>query len=169
MFDWPDTGCELLNALLASGKTLEPLGRWKIQKSSEQRTARCIIDSHPEIKSFVFQRKNTVWSDQYSIGLAIYYPALQKEIRLVRFNGDHGEHTNTDGSNVYSSHIHYASLDAIRAGKEPESNALGNQPYQSFDECFPFFLQTMNIHFNNEDNTLNNTIQLPLFDKGFES
>lgn len=110
----------------------------------------CVLQGiNTEIKFIVRMRKHTEFIENYSIMLDYYEPELEKNIKLVRFNGPHSStHKNTVINNEtwsHKSHIHIATQEAIEAGQRPENYAEITEEYQIFEEALLLFWKKINI------------------------
>jgi hypothetical protein len=92
----------------------------------------------------VFIRKNKNLIDAFSIGL-IYHPKNEPQIVLLRFNGNHSDHRNEDGTIVNGFHIHKATQNAIENGYKPENFAENTDKYSSFESALSYFLEYINL------------------------
>ena len=103
----------------------------------------------PNMKFSVRMRKHLEFIENYSIMLASYIPELEKEIRLIRFNGPHPSmHKNNIINNEkwdHKSHIHIATKEAIEAGFQAEHYAEITEEYQIFDDALSLFWEKVNI------------------------
>ena len=81
--------------------------------------------------------------------LEYFDPELEKDIKLIRFNGPHQSiHRNTvinDETWNSKSHIHIATQEAIEAGQRAENFAKITEEYQVFEEALILFWQRVNI------------------------
>lgn len=78
-----------------------------------------------------------------------FVPELGKEIKLVRYNGDHGgEHKNHVINNFSFNegfHIHTATEEAINAGIEEGNYAELTTRYSTFEQALGAFWKDVNI------------------------
>lgn len=101
------------------------------------------------VEFLVRMRKHTQLIENFSIMLEYYSPELQKDIKLIRFNGPHyGMHYNKVINSEYwnnKSHIHKATQEAIELGIRAENFAEITEKYEIFEDALLLFWKKINI------------------------
>jgi hypothetical protein len=97
---------------------------------------------------YVYFRQSTELPEDFSVGL-IYKPLHEKEITLVRCNGDHGGHLNRiiDNKMLNGMHVHYAKEESLRAGCVSDHYAyeVEASDYSNFEEAIEYFKNLVNL------------------------
>ena len=149
---------EITNLIRQKKNVLEkPLREFK-DCGQDLRNKLLVVSDNKDNTFSVFMRKNKNLIDAFSIGL-IYHPKNEAQIVLLRFNGNHGDHKNEDGSIV-----HIATQNAIENGYKAENFAEKTDKYTSFESALLYFLEFTNmIEAKQYFNCLNGIDEIPLF------
>lgn len=92
----------------------------------------------------VFTRENTELSEDFSVGCIWHTDS--KSIILVRYNGDHGEHTNFLTKEKFAGcHIHKYKQGLYELGVKAENHAETTDKYSTLDEALLVFCKDLNI------------------------
>jgi hypothetical protein len=91
-------------------------------------------DANGEHSFLIFTRELLALEEDFSVGLTRIRPGASN-ICLFRCNGDHGFHTNLDGSSVSGFHVHQATADMIERGRKAEHFATSTVEYATFSDA----------------------------------
>ena len=142
---------EEINELITCPKIIinPPKKNFKIINGSEQNSMTLVCKDDKNLIFAVRLRKHIKFFENFSIMLDLYVPTLDKEIKLIRFNGNHGgEHTNKVINNLsFDSgfHIHKTTEEALNAGIRPEHYAELTNKYTTFEEALIAFWKDVNL------------------------
>lgn len=100
------------------------------------------IDGLHNFKGFI--SRNTIFPENFSIGL-IYNPIEEKgKFCLFRCNGLHGEVIKMPHHSFF--HIHTVNADDINNGIKVERNIKKTEEYSTLEDAIQFYLNHINIH-----------------------
>lgn len=95
----------------------------------------------------MFTRRNSIFIENFSIGLDYLPRDGTTPIPLIRCNGQHGDQLNRlkDDSHHNKFHVHHAIEQAFSAGLNPLMHADVTDEYGTFQEALAFFVRKVNI------------------------
>lgn len=90
-------------------------------------------------------REHSTFFEKFSI-ILLFIPSNDVSQIILRYNGDHGEHTNRlVGDRIHCPHIHRYNFDYIEAGLDPMKYAIPTNKYSSTDEALELFFKDLNV------------------------
>lgn len=139
---------EELQTLLNCPKVIseKPKKAFSVRQGSEHNDFKLISIDNNELNFRVFMRKNSKFSENFSVGLEYIVKGLEDDIKLVRFNGVH-KHINKiiNDEKFETFHVHTVTQQAIEEGLKPESYAIITEEYKTFEEALILFWKRVNI------------------------
>jgi len=104
-----------------------------------------VASENNKLYFYVYTRQSTEFKEDFSIGL-VYLPQDSERIRILRYNGLHGEHTNPDNTKIINKcHFHIATENCIKLGIKPDKQAEIASEYSTFEEALKVFWKDINI------------------------
>lgn len=105
-----------------------------------------LVSESGEHEFIVFMRKNTLLTEQFSIGL-LYKTRVKNpgRITLLRYNGEHGTSDFSKDGHFGTFHTHRINQALIEAGIYEPSQIEITTSYQSFEQALTLFYQETNI------------------------
>ena len=134
---------EDLAALRAMPKrATNPQARWldkpKAAPSHRQRSIQ--VQGEGDALFAIYQRESLQDRNDFSCGIR-YYRVGATPLTLARYNGPSHMH----GDIHYRTHIHRATVDAISAGRRPESEAVETDRYETLEGATACLLEDFHI------------------------
>ena len=108
-------------------RVTNPQARWLEKPGHRQRNFQVIAGSD-ETRFYVYQRQNLADEKDFSCGI-VFIPRGVGRLTLARYNGPSHIH----GNITYRTHIHWATADAIAAGRKPESESVETDEFSTLD------------------------------------
>lgn len=98
-------------------------------------------------------RQSTICALNFSVVLR-YKDQNKNTYNLIRYNGDHGSHTNTLTNKIITGpHIHRITEEYQKNTTRPEGYAVATDKYVDLNQAIAIFLKDMNISVKRPPNT----------------
>ena len=141
---------EKIQELISCPKVVVDKPRRTFKNKGKHKENEFVLNAGNSDEKFIVRlRKHSEFVENFSIMLEYFDLELEKDIKLIRFNGPHQSiHRNTvinDETWSSKSHIHIATQEAIEAGQRAENFAEITEEYQVFEEALILFWQRVNI------------------------
>ena len=95
----------------------------------------------------IFIRQNQTFIENFSIGLCYHVSSLKNSVRLIRYNGPHGQTRRNTADHHSYHHIHRISQKEIQSGSLnlKEKNIEITNKYSAYEEGLRSFLIDVNV------------------------
>jgi hypothetical protein len=141
-----------------------PSKDWKNEAFQRRKDFRLVSEDGEQFRAFA--RQSIVFPENFSIGLEFEPRDGSESIILIRCNGPHGDYNRAEKPNHphFHSHIHMATEEAIAQGRRAESSATETDQFASVREAIRFFLNAVNLNFEEQHRHFADDVNLMLFE-----
>jgi hypothetical protein len=139
---WTD---KLIASLIACPKELKGLHPKDKSNFRHRETEGRAISINGGHQFIIWNRIHTSLPEHYTWGLR-YVGKDKRQIVLVRYNGDHGEHGNPDGTKIRNPHIHLITADEVLRGLTEPEFAKSTNRYRWMHEAAEVFRLDTKVH-----------------------